>query len=396
MVELHALDCVRPQAEDCPRRWGLLTAGRLHSGLGDSAQIADETAGRAVRLPARPGGRQLGQAREPQQPLRHLGLCGEEALPPQPHSLDQPSHEDVGATLLHRRVGGAVELEERLDSLPCLGLDLWAVERSLAGRDHVELAPPRNGRQTRQVTRAKLYRRTGQGPGSGCRIFGVGEHPQPGDRVADLGPLEQRRRSREVEGDAPLLHRRRDVPALANRVLDESADRFRTCSVSDQVLGLPRHRLSLRPLVCALPEADPGVRSRRSKERTSASGWTDEDHARGAAAGALTHPPGARRRLRALFDCVEMIRVVGGQLGEDCSLGLGGLLQLVDHQVGEAGRDLGAEVGRSFRSLLRRRKTSPRSMLPASARMRSWATQSSVSSWSDGLRAGLDGVDPLQ
>ena len=254
MVELHSLDGAGPQAEHRPRRGRLLAAGRLDPGLGDGAQVADEAAGRAVRLAPRPGGRQLGQPREPQQPLRHLGLGGEEALAPQPDPLDQPPHEDVGSALLHRRRRRPVELEEGLDPLPRLGLDLGAVERRLAGRDHVELAPPRDRRQPRQVARAQLDRRPGQSTGRGGGVVGIGQHPQPGDRVAHLGPLEQGRRPREVEGDAPLLHRGRDVPALAHRIVDQDADRFRSRPVRDQVLGFPRHGLRLRPLVGAAPK----------------------------------------------------------------------------------------------------------------------------------------------
>ena len=171
-------------------------------------------------LTPRPGGRQLGQARERQQPLGHLGLGGEEPLPAQSHPLDQPPHEDVGTPLLQRRRRGAVELQEGLDPLPRLGLDLGAVERRLAGGDHVQLAPPCDRRQPRQVARAQLDRRPCQRPGRGRRVVGVGEHPQPGDRVAHLGPLEEGGRTGEVERDAPLLHRRRDRATPLRRVVD--------------------------------------------------------------------------------------------------------------------------------------------------------------------------------
>ncbi len=202
-------------------RGRLLAPGRLDAGLGDGAEVGDEAAGRAVRLAPRPGGRQLGQPGEAEQPLGDLRLGGEEPLAAQADPLDQAPHEDVGAALLHRRRGGAVELEEGLDPLPRLGLELGAVERRLAGGDHVELAAPGDRRQPRQVAGAQLDRRPGQRPGRRGRVVGVGEHPQPGDRVAHLGALEQRRRAGEVEGDAALLHRRGDRRRPGGRVGDE-------------------------------------------------------------------------------------------------------------------------------------------------------------------------------
>ena len=262
MVEADPLDGVERQPEDGARRGRLLAAGRLDPGLGDGAEVGDEVAGRAVRLAPRPGGRQLGQAREAEQPLGDLGLGGEEALAAQADALDQPPHEDVGAALLHRRRGGAVELEEGLDPLARLGLELGAVERRLAAGDHVELAPPGDRRQPRQVAGAQLDRRPGQRPRRGGGVVGVGEHPQPGDRVAHLGPLEERRRPGEVEGDAALLHRRGDRAALAGRVGDEDADRVRGGAAGEQVLDLARDRLRLGALVgarqkrsCGLAEA---------------------------------------------------------------------------------------------------------------------------------------------
>ena len=63
-----------------------------------------------------------------------------------------------------------------------------------------------------------------------------------------------------------------------------------------------------------------------------------------------------------------------GERLEQRPLGRRRLLELVDHQVLEALGDLAADVGRARRSRQSRaRKTSPRSRLPASARIRSWA-----------------------
>jgi hypothetical protein len=127
VVEADSLDRVHRHPLDRAGGGRLLVAGWLDPGLGDGAEVGDEAAGRAVRLAPRPGGCQLGQAREPEQTLGDLRLSGEEALAPQPDPLDQAPHEDVGAALLHRRCRGVVELEEGLDPLPRLGLELGAV-----------------------------------------------------------------------------------------------------------------------------------------------------------------------------------------------------------------------------------------------------------------------------
>ena len=248
-------------------RRGLLAAGRLDPGLGDRAQVLDEAAGRAVGLAPCPGGRQLGQPCQPEQPLGDLGLGGEEALAAQPDALDQPPHEDVGAPLLERRRGGPVEPQEDADPFPRLGLELGTVERRLAAGDHVELAPAGDRRQPRQVAGAQLDRRPGQRPRRRRRVVGVGEHPQPGDRVAHLGPLEERRRPGQVEGDAALLHRRGDGAALAAGIGEEDADRGRCGAGGEQVLDLARHRLRLRTLVRALPEPQLGISEPVSEHR---------------------------------------------------------------------------------------------------------------------------------
>jgi hypothetical protein len=209
-----------------------------------------------MRLAPRPGGRQLRQPGESEQPLGHLRLGGEEALAAQADALDQPPYEDVGATLLHRRRGGVVELHEGLDPLPRLGLELGAVEGGLAGGDHVLLAPPRDRRQPRQVAGTQFDRRPGQRPRHRRRVVGVGQRPQPGDRVAHLGPLEEGSGAGEVEGDAALLHRRRDGAALAGGGGDEDADLLRVGAGGQQVLDLAGDGLGLGALVRALPEPD--------------------------------------------------------------------------------------------------------------------------------------------
>ena len=106
VVEAEPLDRVGRHPVDGAGRARLLGVLGFDPGLGDRAQVGDEGAGRAVRFAPRPGGRQLGQPGEPEQPLGDLGLGGEEALAPQPDLLDQPPHEDVGAPFLHHRRRG--------------------------------------------------------------------------------------------------------------------------------------------------------------------------------------------------------------------------------------------------------------------------------------------------
>src|SRR6187549_2915023 len=330
VLELHPLGRAARQSLDRARRRGIDRAGRLDAGLGDRAQVADEVAGRTVRLAARPGGGQLSQPGQPEQPLGDLGLGGEEALAAQPDGLDQAPHEDVGAPLLQRRRGGPVELQEGLDPLARLGRDLRALQRRLAARDHVGLAAPRDRRQPRQVGGAQPDRRPGQRPRRRRRVGRVGEDAQPGDRVADLGALEEGRRTGEVEGDAALLHRRRDRAAAGRRVVDQDADLLGRRAGGDQVLGLAGDRLRLRALVGATPEAD-----RRLPEAP-----LEHDRVALRVGGAV---PGGDLGL--VLQRVDVVGLVGGERGEDRPLRRHRVLELVHHQVRKAGGDLGAHVG---------------------------------------------------
>ncbi len=256
MVEAEPLHRVERQPDDGARRRRLLAAGRLDPRLGDGREVGDEAAGRAVRFAPRPGGRQLGQAGEAEEALGDLRLGGEEALAAQADGLDQPPHEDVGAPLLHHPGGGVVELEEGLDPLARLGLELGRVERRLAAGDHVELAPAGDRRQPGEVAGAQFDRRPGQRASRGGRVVGVGEHAQPGDRVAHLGALEERGRAgRGGRGSrappSPRRPRRPRGPASARRTQMSSARVPPASRCSTSRAG----RLRLRALVGALPEA---------------------------------------------------------------------------------------------------------------------------------------------
>ena len=220
VLELHPLDRVAGEALHGARRGRLDHAGRLDPGVGDGAEVADEVAGRAVRLAPRPGGRQLGEPREAEQPLGDLGLGGEESLAAQADRLDQPPHEDVGATLLHRRRGCPVELEEGLDPLPRLGRDLRALERRLAGR-----------RPCRACGGGRSSSAAPGRPSAARSAAGSAPAPPPPSRPGSASTRSQAIASRtsgrwksaagpgEVERDAALLHRRRHRPAplLARR-----------------------------------------------------------------------------------------------------------------------------------------------------------------------------------
>jgi hypothetical protein len=98
------------------------------------------------------------------------------------------------------------------------------------------------------------------------------------------------------------------------------------------MLDLAAHGLRLRPLVAAAPEP------RRGLAKLS----VQPDHL---PIGVDRVEPGARRVGLALLQRIEVVLVVAGELGQDRALGGARLLQLVDHQVGEAGADRMAHVG---------------------------------------------------
>ena len=361
MVEAEALDRVERHPAHGAGRARLLAAGRLDPGLGDGAEVGDEVAGRAVRLAPRPGGRQLGQPREAEQPLGDLRLGGEEPLAAQADLLDQPPHEDVGAALLHHRGGGVVELQEGADPLPRLGLELGRVERRLAGGDHVLLAAAGDRRQPRQVAGAQLDRRPGQRPRRRGRVVGVGEHPQPGDRVAHLGPLEQRRRPGEVEGDAALLHRRGDRAALA-------AGSATTTQISSAAVPAATRCSTSRATACAWARSLPQRQKRSAGSRKRCS---SDDRRRRPGGGRGTRPRASRRR--SPRQRVELVRASAASAAS--SARCAGVVSSSSSTITCAKRAAISRrtSGRSTSRQSRARKTSPRSRLPAAARMRSWA-----------------------
>ena len=111
-----------------------------------------------------------------------------------------------------RRHAGAVELEEHADALARLGRHLRRLDRRRQRRDHVELAPAGDLGAAGDVDRAQLDRRPRQRAHDRAGVGGIGEQPQPGQHVADLGPLEERRLADQPVRHRPLLERHARPP----------------------------------------------------------------------------------------------------------------------------------------------------------------------------------------
>ena len=255
VLELEPLDLLGLGEHDLAGRRGGRIVGVELARVGDRGQVANEVPHRAAGLTARPRGRELREAREALQPLGGLRGGDEEPMATQPDALDQAPHEDVRPHLLQRRRRGVVELQERLDPVAGLGRQLGALEGRLERRDHVQLATPGDRGAARQIDRAKLDRRPGHRPHDRRRVGRIGEHPQPGEHVADLGPLEERGVAGEAERHPALLERRGHQARLAPAGADDHADGLGPhLAGREQVLDLPRRRLGLGALAAAAPE----------------------------------------------------------------------------------------------------------------------------------------------
>ena len=255
VLELEPLDLLGLGQHDLAGRGGGRIVGVELAGVGDRGQVANEVPHRAAGLAARPRGRELREPREALQPLGGLRGGNEEPMATQPDAFDQPPHEDVRPDLLQRRRRRVVKLQERLDPVAGLRRQLGALQGGLERRDHVELATPGDRGAARQVDRAKLDRRPGNGPHDRRRVGRIRKHPQPGEHVADLRPLEQGGVAGEAERHPALLERRRHQARLAPAGTDDHADRLRPhLARGQQVLDLPRRRLRLGALTAAAPE----------------------------------------------------------------------------------------------------------------------------------------------
>ncbi len=113
--------------------------------------------------------------------------------------------------------------------------------------------------------------------------------------------------------------------------------------VGEQVLGFARHGLRLGPLVAAAPEADGRIAEHLFQdERLRLRVRRGEGGCCGASPSSTPPPPRdpQRRRLPRRGGSGSPSRA-----DEDRALGRRRLLELVDHQVREAGCDLGSDVG---------------------------------------------------
>ncbi len=163
-----------------------------------------------------------------------------------------------------------MELQERLDAVPGLRRKLGALEPGVKRRDHVQLASSGDRRAPRQVDRAQLDGRTGQGAHDRGGVGRVGQHSQPGEHVANLRPLKERGVAGEPEGDRALLERRRHEPRFAPSRSDDQADLFRAnLPGREQMLDLPRGGLRLGSLPGAAPEANPSAEMLRNTSAAS-------------------------------------------------------------------------------------------------------------------------------
>ncbi len=131
-----------------------------------------------------------------------------------------------------------------------------------------------------------------------------------------------------MEGDAALLHRGEDRPPVDRRVVDQHPDPVRRLAGAEQVLDLAGDRLGLGALVVAAPADDPRL----------AEDLVQLDH-RGAQR-LRRLPPRARGAGR-----IYVVRALGRELAQDRPLRRGRVLELVDHHLGEAGGEPGAQVG---------------------------------------------------
>lgn len=85
-----------------------------------------------------------------------------------------------------------MQLEEALDPFARLGRDLRRLGGGAEPEHEVELAPPRDLDDARELDLAQLDGRPRERAHDGGGIAGIDEQPQPGEHVAHLGALEKR------------------------------------------------------------------------------------------------------------------------------------------------------------------------------------------------------------
>ena len=173
---------------------------------------------------------------------------------------------------LERVRRGAVQAQEGLNPVARLGRQLRALERRLERRDHVELAPPGDRRDLRQVDRAQVDRRPGERadrprPRRRGRRASAARRARRGPR----GAGRRRRRRRTGTGRCAPRARRRPAGPRASRSRRSRRSRSGAhLAGGEQVLDLARDRLGLGAVVLAAPEARDGrgrAATRRGRSR---------------------------------------------------------------------------------------------------------------------------------
>ena len=174
-----------------PRRSG---SSSPEPDFGEGAQRAREL---TRRWPAARGPRSAAASspkrRERAQPLDDVGLGGEQLLAAQPEPLDQPMDVEVGPRRVDRAMRAAVELQEDADPLARLRRDLRGLERRRhRARPCRACAGARSGCSGRCRPSAARSAAGQARARPRAASVGIGQQPQPGEQVADLGALEER------------------------------------------------------------------------------------------------------------------------------------------------------------------------------------------------------------
>ena len=262
-------------------------------------------------------------------------------MAPQADALDQAADEDVGAHLLERVRGRPMQAQEGLDPIARLGRKLRALERRLECRDHVELAPPGDRRHLGEVDRAQVDRRAGEGADDGRGVSRVGEHPQPGERVADLRPAEEGGIAGEAERHAALLERGGGEAALAPTRAGDDADLLGAdLAGGEQLLDLARDGLRLGAIVLAAPEANHLRAAQRRAEVDLGGAGVRGAKRRQRGLAATAKAPGGLGRIAGADEVA-----IGGDRVDHVAVGEAGVLELVDDHVAKPGPHLLADVG---------------------------------------------------
>ena len=184
--------------------------------VGDRRDRPRELPRRRERRAGHVGGRRARRSARAPAAARRRPPAPRTAAAAQAEPLDQTVHVEVGAHRVDRAGAERYSFRNIADPLPRLGRDLRGLRRRRQRRDHVELAPARDLGAAGDVDRSQLDRRARERAHDGRGVARVGEQSQPGEQVADLGPLEERGLADQPVRDRPFLQRdrrRRAPPA---------------------------------------------------------------------------------------------------------------------------------------------------------------------------------------